>query len=318
MMGACSKRLIAVFLQAWLPAVLAVSLLASCSSTGERWDPTDYTVKSGDTIYTIAWRYELDPEQLADWNDLSTGSRVRAGQRIHTREPSDYAERGISDRNVAYAPDIPAGSRWVKAQRGDTLYSISRRSGVSVQQLANLNQLDTPYTIHPGDTIFLKPLSSRQPPEKQAGTTEKTTKPSTAVKTTSTQPVARTRWPGTIKWQKPVQGRIVKQYNSRRADAKGIDIAGQLGSPVHAAAPGEVVYSGDGLISYGNLVIIKHNRQFLSAYAYNRKLLVKEGDRVKAGQRIATLGDKDKLGPRLHFEIRKNGKPVNPLKYIPW
>jgi lipoprotein NlpD len=316
MMSLCSKRLLVVVLLL-MQAGLAM-LIASCSSTGQRWDPTDYTVKSGDTLYAIAWRYELDPEQLADWNDISATSRLRAGQRLHTREPADYRERGISDRNVAYAPDIPAGTPWVKAKRGDTLYSISRRSGVSVQQLAILNQLDAPYTIHPGDTIFLKSLSREQPAEQRTGTTEKTTKPSSRVTTARTHPVNKPQWPGTVRWQKPVQGKIVKNFNSRRTDAKGIDIAGRLGEPVYAAAPGKVVYSGDGLISYGNLIIIKHNRQFLSAYAYNQKLLVKEGEQVKAGQRIATVGDKDKLGPRLHFEIRKNGKPVNPLKYLPW
>ncbi|MGD2161376.1 MAG: peptidoglycan DD-metalloendopeptidase family protein, partial [Gammaproteobacteria bacterium] len=94
-------------------------------------------------------------------------------------------------------------------------------------------------------------------------------------------------------------------------------IAGNEGKTIKAAAAGKVVYSGNGLISYGNLVIIKHNRSYLSAYAHNRKLLVKEGDTIKAGQKIAELGRTGTDSPRLHFEIRKNGKPVNPLKYLP-
>jgi lipoprotein NlpD len=114
-----------------------------------------------------------------------------------------------------------------------------------------------------------------------------------------------------------VTGAVVNRFNNSRSDSKGIEIAGREGSPVRAAAPGKVVYSGNGLISYGNLVIIKHNRNFLSAYAYNRKLLVSEGDTVKAGQKIAELGRSGTDSPRLHFEIRKNGKPVNPLSYLP-
>jgi len=110
----------------------------------------------------------------------------------------------------------------------------------------------------------------------------------------------------------------VKKFNRHRIDAKGIKYKGKRGDAILAAADGKVVYSGNGLISYGNLIIIKHNKTYISAYAYNRKLLVKEGDIVKAGQKVAEMGNKDKQSPRLHFEIRKNGKPVDPLKYLPW
>ncbi|WP_369602242.1 peptidoglycan DD-metalloendopeptidase family protein [Hahella sp. SMD15-11] len=98
---------------------------------------------------------------------------------------------------------------------------------------------------------------------------------------------------------------------------KGIDIAGRIGDPVRAAADGEVVYAGSGLLGYGNLVIINHNEHYLSAYAHNRRILVKEGERVKAGQVIAELGATGTRTPKLHFEIRRDGKPVDPLKYLP-
>ena len=120
-----------------------------------------------------------------------------------------------------------------------------------------------------------------------------------------------------INWAWPIKGKLIKTFNKRLNDAKGIDIAGRVGSEVKAAASGKVVYSGNGLISYGNLIIIKHNDLYLSAYAHNRKLLVKEGQQVRVGQRIAELGSTGAENPRLHFEIRKNGKPVNPVRYLP-
>jgi len=182
-----------------------------------------------------------------------------------------------------------------------------------MKRLAQLNQLKKPYVLQPGQTIFLQPLNSaRSTITTTSSISEDTSDPVTPAQSSSKS------WPTTVRWQRPANGKVVKQFSSRRNDAKGIDVAGKEGSAILAAADGMVVYSGNGLISYGNLVIIKHSKTFLSAYAYNRKLLVKEGDRVKAGQQIAEMGHKDKSGSRLHFEIRKNGKPVDPLKYLPW
>lgn len=319
-------------------------LLGGCASDGGRWDPDDYTVKSGDTVYSIAWRYELDPEEFAAWNQLGAGKLIKPGQRLHTRRPADYrpGEAHDGDRQagqVVYAPagtkpvkppsvsrpaDVPATARWVKAEKGDTLYSISRRSGVSVKRLAQLNQLKPPYIIQPGQTIFLRPLNTSKSPStaagKKAGPRAAGSKPVSgskkpAVADNGTQAYA---WPKSIRWQRPASGKVVKKFSRRKNDAKGIDIAGKRGDRIVAAADGKVVYSGNGLISYGNLVIIKHNKNYLSAYAYNRKLLVREGDIVKAGQKIAEMGGKDGRKALLHFEIRKNGKPVDPLKYLPW
>lgn len=303
-----------------LPVAVVCLLLSACSSDGKRWNPDDYTAKSGDTLYSIAWRYELDPEEFAAWNGISSSTFIKAGQRLHTRKPADYRpyrrdEDAERDSKIAYAPGsqqaIPAGAKWVRAQRGDTLYSLSKRSGVSVKELALLNQLDEPYTIQPGQTIFLKPLN-----KSDKVSVNKATPPSAPV---AAAPAAKPiKWPARVKWKRPAKGQLIKRFDRRRNDAKGIDIAGRRGDPVLASANGKVVYSGDGLISYGNLVIIKHNKTYLSAYAYNQKLLVHEGENVKAGQKIATMGNKDKGSARLHFEIRKNGKPVDPLKYIPW
>jgi len=318
-----------------LTVVLISGVVTSCGRDGHGWNPEDYTAKSGDTLYSIAWRYELDPAAFAAWNNISTSTRIRAGYRLHTRQPPDYettaykarAEQDIEAQSKQYvyrpategqplddgssANRITGSQRWLKAEKGDSLYSISKRSGVSTQQLAQLNQLKKPYTIHLGQTIFLKPLD-----RKGSGTRTSTGQSGSQAKPVPVQSSAS--WPKTIRWQWPSKGKVVKKFDRRRNDSKGIDITGKPGDAVLASADGKVVYSGNGLISYGNLIIIKHNKTYLSAYAYNRKLLVKEGDMVKAGLKIAEMGNKEKQMPLLHFEIRKNGKPVDPLKYLPW
>jgi len=324
------SRRSSLLLTTFLPTVfLALFFLTACSSSGKRWNPDDYTVKSGDTIYSIAWRYEIDAEEFAAWNGLRNSALIKPGQRLHTRKPAgfDASRKNRVDQSIAYAPASTkksntgktySSSKWVKAEKGDTLYGLSKRYGVSIERLAQLNQLKKPYVIKPGQTIFLKPLNS--------AATKSTGKPGSHKHSrTSSKPpqVANSKaqsisWPKTVRWQRPAKGKIIKKFNRRKNDAKGIDIAGKKGSAIVAAAKGKVVYSGNGLISYGNLIIIKHNKTFLSAYAYNRKLLVKEGDVVKAGQKIAEMGHKEKQRSMLHFEIRKNGKPVDPLKYLPW
>ena len=118
-------------------------------------------------------------------------------------------------------------------------------------------------------------------------------------------------------WQWPARGKILQSFSSSSGKNKGIDIAGKLGETVKAAASGSVVYAGSGLLGYGRLVIIKHNEQFLSAYAHNRVLTVKEGDKVKGGQKIAEIGSSGTTSTKLHFEIRSNGKPVDPVRYLP-
>jgi len=332
----------------YLFAVFIIIFLAGCSRDGKRWDPEDYTVKSGDTIFSIAWRYELDAEEFAAWNGFSSAKVIKPGQRLHTRKPANFEaiRKKQHEQSIAYAPvstaseksvsqgSVSQGSasqgrqtssnqssskaalpKWIKAKSGDTLYGLSRRYHVSIDQLAQLNQLKKPYLIKPGQTIFLKPLSTGRKP---VVVTKPTKVP---VVSSNRQPIRSTAkpvsWPKTLRWQRPAKGKVVKRFNRQRNDAKGILIAGKKGTDIVAAAAGKVVYSGNGLISYGNLIIIKHNNTFLSAYAYNQKLLVTEGDVVKVGQKIAEMGAKDKLTVGLHFEIRKNGKPVDPLKYLP-
>ncbi len=316
----------------FLPALFLFLLMSACSSNGKKWNPDDYTVKSGDTVYSIAWRYELDPVEFARWNNIDTGSfLIRPGQRLHVRKPADFDSRkqtvstsssGSGKTTSKTSGGVKPGSGrrkthkslpgWVMVQRGDSLYAISKKYGVSMSRLAQLNQLKKPYVLQPGQTLFLKPLEEKG---------KKSTVSATSGQSTRKQPASTTKsaqsWAKTIHWQWPVKGKVLRRFNRNRLDAKGIDIGGSMGARVNAAAAGKVVYSGNGLISYGNLIIIKHNKHYLSAYAYNHKLLVQEGQWVKAGQQVAEMGRKGRQSPRLHFEIRKNGKPVNPQKYLP-
>lgn len=290
-----------MMLRVLFASVLVVALNA-CSST--RWDPDDYPVSSGETIYSIAWKYEIDPFELARWNNIASPYRIYPGQRLRMKPgKSSTAASGSqkqSTGSVAARPDK------ITVSKGDTLYALAKKYDISASKLASINGLRSPYTIKPGQTLKLTAPKTRS-------TVATTTKPKPKSTSTASLPNDNRK----IDWQWPVQGKLITTFKSNKSGRKGIDIAGSEGKVVKAAAAGKVVYSGNGLISYGNLVIIKHNRTYLSAYAHNRKLMVKEGDSIKAGQKIAELGKTGADSPRLHFEIRKNGKPVNPLTYLP-
>jgi lipoprotein NlpD len=301
---------------------LAVALTA-CAGRTLDWDPNDYTVRSGDTLYSIAWRYEIDPDDLARWNSLRDTSLIRPGQRLHTRAPRDAYGRPIvaastqsssaATANTANntvvvdasdAATTTTASGDIVVRPGDTLYRLAKKHRIDAKQLARANNLKHPYRIYPGQRL-----------QREARGTTRIASSAPRSKPRATKPVAKN--PRVDRWQWPVRGKVLSRFNSRRTDARGIDIAGREGVAIRAAAAGKVVYSGNGLISYGNLVIIKHNNSYLSAYAHNRKLLVSEGEQVKAGQSIAELGKTGTDKPKLHFEIRKHGKPVDPMRYLP-
>ncbi|MDR1075349.1 MAG: peptidoglycan DD-metalloendopeptidase family protein [Xanthomonadaceae bacterium] len=201
----------------------------------------------------------------------------------------------------------------VTVQRGDTLYSLSRANKITPQDLAAWNGLSTPYTIYPGQRLRLYPSS---------GSTASATRPATSgtasTTTTTPTPVASTAPASSgFSWTWPTTGNVVTQYVVNDTTRQGIDIAGQSGQPVLAAANGTVVYSGAGLVGYGELIIIKHNDDWLSAYGHNSKRLVNEGQSVRAGQQIAEMGRTGASRDMLHFEIRYKGKPVDPQAYLP-
>ena len=237
-----------------------------------------------------------------------------------------------------------------KVQRGDTLYAVAWYTGNDYRDLAKYNQLSAPYTIFPGQVLNVTPPSnvatapvipksktnqSTAPttsnvdkslvdrPKPQAyRESEKVVKPKnvTTVKkpSQSVKKQTPTSFPDKVQeWVWPAEGKIVGTFSKSESGNKGIDIAGAKGSKVVAAADGKVVYSGSALRGYGNLVIIKHTDTFLSAYAYNDTILVKEREWVSAGQQIATMGDSGTNSVKLHFEVRYRGKSLDPMKYLP-
>ncbi len=235
-----------------------------------------------------------------------------------------------------------------RVRSGDTLYSIAFRNGLDFRELARLNRIDAPFTIYPGQEIRLgsappvrretasttprsvssapapssnpiapfagaagKPASVRQEPV--VAKSDAAPQPLTASRPPPADPISNTD----ISWRWPAEGALVASFVGGDQTRQGINIAGKSGDPVRATADGEVVYSGNGLIGYGELIIVKHNSTLLSAYGHNRRRLVQEGDKVKAGQQIAEMGSSSATRDMLHFEIRKNGKPVDPLGFLP-
>ena len=202
--------------------------------------------------------------------------------------------------------------------RGDNLYRIASSNGIAVQDLAAWNSISVPYTIHPGQRLRLYPPAGGAgvslPPARGSDR-----KP--AARTAVTSPIrpAPTTKPvdSGIAWRWPADGALLSRYAAGEPTQQGIDIAGKAGAPVRAAGEGVVVYSGSGLVGYGELIIIKHNDAWLSAYGHNRSRLVNEGQLVKAGQQVAEMGRSGAARDMLHFEVRYNGKPVDPLQYLP-
>lgn len=218
--------------------------MAQAESADAEPVPASYTVKPGDTLYSIAWRYGLDYHDVASWNGIGSDYLIKPGQTLQLSSPA-------------------SGSR------------------VTASAIAGTNVKDS--------------VSARPVPADDSFT-----------------PAS-----GNVAWHWPVQGRVIRLFHADSNLAKGIDISAARGTDIRTAAAGKVVYAGSGIIGYGKLIIIKNSEQFLSAYADNDQMLVKEGDVVQAGDRIATMGLGRDGHPLLHFEIRRNGKPVDPLQYLP-
>lgn len=191
-------------------------------------------------------------------------------------------------------------------QRGDTLYSIARRHGTTVANLSQLNRISDPSQLEVGQRLNVGGGRAAAVPAAPATRTASAPR-------ASSQP-ARAADAATISWGWPVRGNVITQFSNT---TRGIDIAGTVGTPIQAAADGTVSYVGNGLRGLGNLVLITHSNGFITAYAHNSRITVQTNERVKKGQKIAELGDTDTTSPRLHFQIRRNGTPVNPMSYLP-
>lgn len=213
-------------------------------------------------------------------------------------------------------------------RRGDTLYSIAWHYGLDYHSVARWNGIPPPYTIYPGEHVYLDPghaatsgsgptVASRSVRDHNSAGRAATGSAGAFIAANS---AARGPAPSNLRpvdWRWPAQGTVRSTFGAKGIPGQGLVIQGHLGEPVLAAASGTVVYVGSALAGYGNLVIIKHTAELLSAYGQNQVLVVKEGDAVRAGQKIATMGLAPDGKPELYFEIRKNGDPVDPLRFLP-
>jgi lipoprotein NlpD len=233
---------------------------------------------------------------------------------------SDPPRAPVEDRNGERARRAAISPTSYTVKDGDTLFSIAWRFGYDYRELARANGIGTSYTIYPGQNIKLRsaPAKKGKSSKTRAASTSKSSKGATTTrsKKTTTKAAARPApMKSAIAWRWPASGTVVRKFSS--SVHKGIDIGGKSGDPVVAVAAGRVVYAGSGIVGYGRLLIVKHNEVYLSAYGHNRQLLVGEGDVVKTGQKIATKGSSSTNTVKLHFEIRREGKPVDPLRLLP-
>lgn len=208
-------------------------------------------------------------------------------------------------------------------RHGDTLYSIAFQYGYDYREVARWNGIRPPYHIYPGQRIRLTPPAAAAPPSRppKAAAARPAPRPAPSPRATPRGPKAAAPRPPAagrgIRWQWPARGKLIGKFSPTAKGKKGIEISGRPGQAVTAAADGTVVYAGSGLRGYGQLIIIKHNAVYFSAYAHNSRLRVKEEQKVKKGQRIADMGSSGTDRAMLHFEIRRDGIPVDPLTYLP-
>jgi len=253
-----------------------------------------HTVQRGDTLYGIAFANNLDYRDVASWNQLESPDRIMVGQVLRLTPPSGGVE-------IKPLVDVPPPSPRPLSE--PPLLTMPQAVLLPYTE-ANWAQVAGTPTVAPAAPPVAKAAVPAPSPATQA-----------ASPTAAPVPVATAATSGEIVWIWPAEGKLAGRFGA--AGGKGIDIVGSRNAPVVAVAPGKVVYSGSGLRGYGQLLIVKHAGEFLSAYAHNESILVKEGDTVSAGQKIALMGDSDADKVMLHFEIRRYGKPLDPLNYLP-
>jgi lipoprotein NlpD len=256
--------------------------------------PDFYTIKKGDTLYSIALDHGLDYKELAEWNGIDNPGVIQVGQQLRLRAPPSL----VVATPLKSAPAVEArpvtGAQTPPAAGGDAVKSQPKALKVPYSEQAYAQLAGRPPAL-PAAPLVAK--IEPRPEEKPA-------------------PAPNDEGDEKVDWSWPAGGKLLSTFNES-TNLKGIGIAGKLGQPVLASAPGKVLYSGDGIRGYGKLVIIKHNKVYLSVYAHNSALLVKEGQNVAKGQKIAEMGSSDSTQVNLHFEIRRFGKPVDPLKLLP-
>ena len=346
----CSGRAVATLLTLILAACASdpapiVELSGNSAETGPRPVQTPpapasgtYRVVRGDTLYAIAFRHGLDYRDVAAWNRIDPPYRIFVGQDLRLNaqaaitsgaSPSPAvaaasarppAGAAMTQPHSAQAPATAAATVAAPRTSADKpgmfedVTSNSEAVPESVPSVKATPEPAKPETPQPGQ-VAAKPPAAETPVKPPSAEPARPAIPTEPPPRSVDDSIAVST--GGVTWRWPGKGSLAGTFVAGDQTRQGIDVAGKAGDPVLAAADGEVVYSGNGLLGYGELIIVKHNANFLSAYGHNRKRLVQEGDRVRAGQQIAEMGSTASSRDELHFEIRKNGKPVNPLDYLP-
>ena len=275
-------------------------------------------VQSGDTVYAIARRFNVTPAAIIDENDLKAPYGLKVGQALKLPNGATALATDTPSRRIA------AQDQLYVVRNGDTLYSISRATGVQVGSIASANNLRAPYSLTVGSQLLIPQAPVGSLPVASAPQTKATQTASAPAanvgeiaKSVSYNPPADTSNKSMFSW--PVRGAVVSEYGSgnlgRRND--GVNIAAPVGTPVRAAADGQVVYRGSELEGFGNLLLVKHQDGFVTAYAHNDAMLVKKGDQVRKGQMIAKVGATGAVTtPQLHFEIRQELQTIDPVALL--
>lgn len=302
------------------------------------WRPDTYTVKKGDTLYSLGLEFGYDHKEIAQWNNIPPPYRIYVGQVLKLKDPKaamapsavQPAPAAPVDSDAAVATPLKMESAPVARPLDGSAPAPEAAPVVKSDVIPVLTEpkaIKEPYsakamTVEPAPkTTTAKPAAPAAQEKKTVAEATKeapktdTTSPETAKPETAPDKPAAPSDDEAVDWSWPAKGKILAGFSD--GGSKGIDIAGEQGQAVHAAAPGKVVYSGTGLRGYGKLIIIKHNKTYLSAYAHNSQLLVKEGQAIAKGQKIAEMGNSDTDRVKLHFEIRRLGRPVDPERYLP-
>lgn len=263
-----------------------------------------YTVKRGDTLYLIALDHGLDYKDIAAWNNIERPNRISVGQvlRMGPPQPVTVDSGAVGNAQVGVVAPYQSIEARPLGGPGASPLPPPPPSQVQASSVANTSTFKT------------SPKTGKEPYSDQAAAA---VAGGTQVATLESKPETRAAADDDdhIDWGWPVRGKMLGAFSE--ATNKGVDIAGKVGEPVVASASGKVILAGNALRGYGKLIIIKHNATYLSVYAHNNEILVKEGQTIVKGQKIAEVGSTDADQPMLHFEIRKQGKPVDPLKYLP-
>lgn len=270
--------------------------------------PDTYVVQRGDTLYAIALDFGFDYRELAAWNDLPDPSRILVGQTLRFTPPQRDAAPEVKS-----LPAAGVVSAEPLAQAAGASAPTEGAASPKVPRLSEPRATTVPFS----DQALAKAAPAvATPVTKAVPAVTPTPAPAVSPPAAAAPDKQTPEDDEAMEWAWPVRGDILYRFGDS-GRLKGVGIAGRMGQPVAAAAAGKVVYSGTGLRGYGRLVIVKHNETYLSVYAHNSVLAVKEGDAVKRGQRIADMGDTDASRVSLHFEVRRFGRPIDPLGRLP-